>query len=335
MLAVAALAASVTACSAPTPQVSPPPKPAEPPVVLQATQLERILQELSADLEKSAAESSADPLEGRVAGAALAMVQAQLAAKAANPDEKTAFELGTRFADGQIVARSQVWPRSFAVVTDSAETEAPFIYQLEQADARSPYKLVLWARMLAGATLPPTAAAGVGSAVVDPGSPDLQVTPIAAVQAYAAAKDDPTGDQADLFDTVLQDGVDPDSARARWTALAQAYRGGITQFADGQVQTSSALIEGSVSALATADGGALVFGQVKSVMDLVATPPAGEYIDMGSQSYTGLGAQTLQMTKSARIEHLQTVVLAVPSKDAPGSIRVIAVADLPTAVQVE
>jgi hypothetical protein len=304
-------------------------------VVVQAPQIERILQELSASLEQAADEESAEPLTGRVGGAALAMVQAQLASKAANPEEKVSFTLGTRFADGQIVARSQVWPRSFAVVTDSEETEAPFIYQLEQADARSPYKMVLWARMLAGAIIPPTAAAGVGSDVVDPGSEELALTPMAAVQAYAAAKDDPSGAEAQLFDTAPKDGIDPDSARARWTALVEAYRGGVTKLDGGTANASSVLTEGSVSALATADAGALVFGQIKSTIDLAFTPVEALYLDIRSPGYEGLGAETLQMTKTAHIEHTQTVVLAVPPAGADGPIRVIAVADLPTAVQVE
>jgi hypothetical protein len=303
--------------------------------VVQGPQIDRILQSLSADLEKAAAEGTADALTGRMGGAALVMAQAQYAAKAASPDEKLAFELGTTFADRQIVARSQVWPRSFVVATDAAETEAPFIYQIEQADARSPYKVVLWARLLAGATIPATSVTGVGSDVVDPGSEDLLATPIAAVQAYAAAKDNSGGEEAKLFDTAPVDGVDPDPVRARWGALIESFRGGVTAHPGGALTSSSILVEGSVSALATSDFGALVFGQVKSVVEMSFTPDEGRLVNIQRQGYKGLGAATLEMSQSARVEHLQTVVLAVPPEGADGPIRVIAVADLPTVVEVK
>ncbi|MDR1634920.1 MAG: hypothetical protein LBS27_08415 [Bifidobacteriaceae bacterium] len=330
------LAAVLTACSQAAPQVQPPPKPAEPPPVVQNVQIERILKELSAELEQAQSESDPAALTGRVGGAALTMIQAHYAAKAANPEEQP-LDLGTGFADGQIVARSALWPRSFVVVTDSEPTEAPYIYQIGQADARSPYKMVLWAKMLAGATVPPAAAAGVGSDVVEPGSDDrTEFSPIAAVQAYVAAKDDPSGEAAALLDTTVQDGRDPDPARERWSAWVKGWRDNAATLAGSSVSAASALVEGSVSALATADSGALVFAQVKSVLDFSFTPVEGAYVNLvGSQGYLGLGASTLQAHKSAHIEHLQSVVLAVPPKGADQPIKVIAVADLPTAVQVE
>jgi hypothetical protein len=333
-VAVLALAGLVVGCADPAPEVKPPPPPAEPPPVVQSVQVERILRELSAELDQAVADSSAEPLTQRVGGAALTMIEAQYAAKAANPDEKI-FALGTRFAGGQVVARSELWPRSFAVFTEAGDTEAPFVYQLEQADARSPYKLVLWAQMLAGAKMPNTVKAGVGSDVVDPGSQELKMSPIAAVQAYAAAKDDPTGAQAQAFDTVPQDGADPDPVRARWTILAKAYRDQAAMLAGATVESPSAMVEGSVSALATADFGALVFAQVQSVIDLNFTPAEGVYLDIGAAGYTGLGATGLRATKSVHVEHLQTLVLAIPPEGSDQPIKVIAVADVPTAARVE
>ncbi|MDR2567242.1 MAG: hypothetical protein LBC97_14510 [Bifidobacteriaceae bacterium] len=335
-IVVTGLAAAILGgCSQPVPEVAPPPRPAEPPPVVLNVQIERILQELSAELEQAQAESDPAALAGRVGGAALAMVQAHYAAKAANPDEQP-LELGTRFADGQIVARSATWPRSFVVVTDAEPTEAPFIYQLEQRDARSPYKLSLWARMLPGATVPSAAPAGVGSDVVEPNSERTLVSPVAALAAYAAAKDDPAGEAAALLDTAPKDGVDPDPARERWSVLVKSWRDNSRGLADISVNALSTPVEGSVSALSTADSGALVFGQVKSVVDVSVTPAEGIYTDIGgAQGYLGLGASSLRMSKSAHVEYLESVVLAVPPAGSDQPIRVVAVYDLATAAQVE
>ncbi|MDR0592877.1 MAG: hypothetical protein LBG60_06400, partial [Bifidobacteriaceae bacterium] len=184
-------------------------------------------------------------------------------------------------------------------------------------------------------SIPPTAPAAVGSEVVEPGASGLKLSPIEAVQAYAAAKDDPAGESAELFDTALADGSDRDPARELWTTLVEHFEQPLATLAGGRHAASSRLVEGSVTALATADSGALVFGQVRSVLEASFEPVEGLSIGFQEESYTGLGAATLTMTKSARIEHMQTVVLAVPPADSEDPIRVIAVADVPTAVEVE
>ncbi|MDR0594940.1 MAG: hypothetical protein LBG60_17160, partial [Bifidobacteriaceae bacterium] len=117
-------AAGLAACAPDVIEVAPPPKPAIPPAVVQYDQVERILGQLSDALESAAESSSAEGLEGRVGGAALAMIQAQYAAAAADPEGELAFELGFDFTGSQIVARSDLWPRSFIVVTEAAELQA-------------------------------------------------------------------------------------------------------------------------------------------------------------------------------------------------------------------
>jgi hypothetical protein len=184
--------------------------------------------------------------------------------------------------------------------------------------------------------MPPTAPAAVGSDVVDPSdSKSVKLSPDGAVQAYAAAKDDPAGESARLFDTVVIDGQpDQDPARALWTALIKTMGEPVATLDGGGYEASSVAV-GSATALATADSGALVFGQVKSVLSAWFAPAPGLSVSIGQQSYTALGANTLAMTKSVRVEHLQTVLLAVPPAGSEDPIKVIAVADLPTAVEVE
>jgi hypothetical protein len=335
-ICAASAALAMAGCAGKVPEVKAPPVPAEPPVILEAAQIDRILGSLADDLEAAAAEMNAEPLENRVGGAALTMVTAQYAAKAANPDGEI-FELGWKFADGCIVSLSREWPRSFVVVGESAEAEAPFIYQIQQADARSPYKLVAWARMLGGADVPPAAAPGVGSPQVGVNSDDgLRLSPAAALEAYAAAKQNPTAEQATLFDTAhAPDQPDRDPARGYWNALVQSLTAGVSALDDHKLTQNVTAVEGSVFAVATADGGALVFGQVKSTIDLSFRPQEGASVLLSPKGYTGLGATTLTVQQSAYLEYLQTVVLAVPPAGGEGPVRVIAVADVPVLVSVK
>jgi hypothetical protein len=116
-----------------------------------------------------------------------------------------------------------------------------------------------------------------------------------------------------------------------------ALSGGLSPF-DETVSASTEVVADSVFAVATADSGALVFGQVKSSFSATFAPPEGQVggtVEVGQKYYLGLGATTLTATKSISIQFLQTVVLAVPPKGADFPIRVVAVADIPTAAAVE
>jgi hypothetical protein len=335
--AAAALALTLAGCQKAVPQAQPPPQPAEPPAVLEPSQIQRILEDLSEKVDAGQEEASSDAMAPRVAGAALTMAEAQFRAKAADPELEIPFELGTVFAQEQIVTKTAGWPRSFVAATEPEAPEAKYLYQIEQADPRGPYKLVAWARMLPSATSPMAAPGDVGSAPVEPTAEGLTLTPLAAVEAYAAAKDAPAGEQAALFDTAPQEDRDPDPARARWTTTVKALQTGVSYYS-GTTTATSELVADSVFSVATADSGALVFGQVRSVFNASFTTPGGEEggsVDLDQEYYLGLGAASLKATGSIAIEFLETVVLAVPPAGSQLPIRVIAVADTPISAAVE
>jgi hypothetical protein len=321
-------------CQDSVPVVDPPPEPAEPPVIVESGQIDRILNDLGAALDAAAEEGSVEPMRGRVSGAALTMAEAQFKGEKANPQADRP-ELGSTFLDSRIVTRSSNWPRSFVVAAEYEEAKAPFVYRIEQADPRGSYQLVSWAQMLAGVEVPRTALPEVGSAVVAPTAEGLVMTPLAAAQAYAVAKGDVSSDQAKLLDTApTADGVDLDPVRARWLAVVKALSDGVAEFS-GSAKQASEVVEGSVFAVATIDSGALVFAQVTSTLEASFTTPEGGTVNLVPGGYEGLGEGGLSATKSARIEHLQTVVLAVPPEGSDELIQVIAVSDTPTAVTVE
>ncbi|MCL2802396.1 MAG: hypothetical protein FWD29_00355 [Micrococcales bacterium] len=322
---VVALAISLSACASGPPPLDPDPIPKQAPPVVEAVQVDRILKSLGETLAESQEANDPALLKRRVAGAALTMLTAESTVKAANAEAKTTV-LGTGFVDGQIVAQQDNWPRSFIAVTQPIANQARFLYQLTQGEARANYKMVAWARMLPGSELPAAAQATVGSPVVKSDeATGLKMSPAAALASYAKAKDDPAGEEAANFNTALEDdkAKDTDPVRALWTATRKAYADAAGQMS-GAVKVLSQPVDGSIMALRTADSGALVFGQVTSVLDVTVAPAPGQKAT-NDKGLVPLGAPA-EFTQSMHIEYLQTVVLAIGPEGTDGPVRVIAVA---------
>jgi hypothetical protein len=329
-----AVAATMVGCAQPVPQVKPNPKPAQAPAVVESVQVERILADLGTVLAASDEAKTADGLDARLGGAALTMRQAEFKLVAADPNTVPTVLNKDFDSDSQIVAQSTTWPRSFIAVSASGDGEAQVLYLMTQADARSPYKLVAWARMLpvTGLATPATAKALIGSPVVAVDNDEgLTMTPNAALELYAKAKDAPAGPEAALLSSAPKDGKDPDPVRQRFTAQIEALKTG-TAAVNGAVTAASAVVENSGFAIRTADNGSLVFGQVKSVMTAKLNPGPGE--GGGAEVpalFKALGAQGDKVKQSLQLEYLQTVVLAVPPSGSDLPVQVIAVAEVPVA----
>jgi hypothetical protein len=313
----------LAACGTPLPKPHPDPKPAQAPLIVEQVQTERILDDLSRRLEQSAEEASLDPLMPRLGGAALAMRTAELAARAADQAAPMAA-LGTEFVDKQIVTTSKDWPRSFIAVTEPVDAQARYLYQMTQTDPRSQYKMMSWARMVAGSQLPKTASPELGSPVLGMDDATLAVTPAAALAAYAKAKEAPDSEEAKLF------GGDVDPVRESWVATASSFSS-VAAAQQGSVAHTSEVSPGTGLAIQTADGGALVWGEITSTMGFTFPPKDGAFIKIPAY-YQGLGAATVQPTTSASIQYIQTVVLAVPPAGSTDPIMVVAVAHAPITV---
>lgn len=329
----AVLELGLGACQEPVPAVEPLPKAADPPVVIESGQANRILAELAEAIDAANAAGDVEPMRERVAGAALTMADAQYKIVARDPDSSIA-PLSSDFGYRRIVTRSTGWPRSFVVATELGDGDTSFIYRIEQAAPRSPYQLVSWARLLAGATTPAAAAPELGAMVVEPDASGLVMSPQAAVEAYAAAKGGGAEDAAAQFDPPISDTGAPDPAGKVWREVIRLLTETAKDF-EPELEQKSEVIDGSVFALSTVDAGALVFGQIKSVLDVRYTIPEGGSVNLFPEGYAWLEGDQLKATKSVHIEHLQTVVLAVPPAGAEGPIQIIAVAETPIVVDME
>jgi hypothetical protein len=306
--------------------VEPDPRPAAPPAAVLPVQTERILADLAEGLEESLAAGSPASLR-RIEGAALEMRTAEFAMAGADPEEVTVEDLGVEFT-GTIVPTTKEWPRSFIAVTAPGPGGAQYLYLLTQDTARSAYTMRHWVRLLAGVTLPLTAPADVGSAVLDPASPgDLSMAPEAALAAYVAAKDDPTSPQAGVFAAA-------DPAREAWAGLVDRWSAALESI-DGEVGSASSVVPGSVYAMATADGGAIVTGIVRSRLTLrIPDNTQGQSFSLAPY-FGALGAGSTTVSQAATIEFASPVALGVPSGASEAKVTVLGVSQVPVAAETQ
>ncbi|MDR1151957.1 MAG: hypothetical protein LBK72_05710 [Bifidobacteriaceae bacterium] len=310
---------AVSGCGSSPPEVRPDPVPAVPPPAVTETQTGRILDQLGGQLEASEASGSWEQAT-RMSGVASEMFAAQAAMRGADPDGAPADQLATQFA-GIIVPATTEWPRTFAAVTSPTDLGAQYVYALTQPDPRSPYAMTSWVRLLAGVTIPETAPAGTGSPVLDvQAEGDLLLAPEAALAIYAEAKDNPASPAAATFT-----GSDP--ARDAWAGLVERWGGALAPI-EGQVGPSSSVDTSGTYALGAADGGAIVFGIVRSTLALTIPSAQGRSFTLADY-FAALGAASTTVTKAATIEFVQPVALAIPAKASGASIEVLGVSQLP------
>ncbi|GIG30228.1 hypothetical protein [Cellulomonas marina] len=243
----------VAGCATPLPEPVPAPAPAVAPATLAQTQLDRVLGDLGAVLADADATSDAARLAPRVEGPALRTRTAEYVRATATSGQRGPTPLPVTPASVLVPATTQ-WPRSTLVVTEQpADLQAPRILVLRQDDARSPYRLWGWARLLPGVQLPATAGAGTGVPVLDAGSEALRLAPEAVLDQYADVLTN--GDASAAAPTFASDAFREGLVAARTQAAANVQ-------AVGSVTETSAAVPDSVVALGTLDGGALVVGQL-------------------------------------------------------------------------
>jgi len=333
MLAIVLIAGG---CAGGIPTVKPEPVPEEPPPALVASQTERILSELGQEI---AAQGEAGPAggAGRMAGPALAMREAEYiyaraeeeAAKDKGEEPNPAASvvpMGTTFA-GVIVPATDTWPRSFVAVTEPVDAQAPLLYVLTQENALSQYKLTMWVRLIAKTAVPAMAPAEKGAAQLPIERVDtLAIAPVAALEAYAAVKEDPIAPVPMPFSQ-------EDPVRAGWYQHIDGWGTALADIKGTVEHSSTANLQGAV-ALETADGGALVFGTISSQLDLsFKRSSAGEFFEL-PERMAALGDGTTKVTKRAVVDFQQTVALVIPPVGSTAPIEVIGAFQVPIKVTV-
>lgn len=158
-----------------------------PPVAVTARQAERIIDRVAATVAEADAAANADLAATRLAGPALALRQANYAARANNSEIAALPAIPTGSVDLVLPQQTDIWPRQvFAIVSNPEdETVPPLAMVLSQTSAREPYRATHLITLEPQATLPEVPPASLGTAFLGADTPFLPVQPATVVQSYA------------------------------------------------------------------------------------------------------------------------------------------------------
>ena len=314
---VALTALSACAPEIPTPQ--PPAAPAAPGPVLDAEQETTILAAIGQTLAQTQEARSADGLEARLSGPALAIRESEL--KVA--DRLGSDEYLTALPTEVVSTTTPVdtgWPRTVVAISEQPELQTERLLVLEQEDPRSNYRLWGWVRLFPKVVLPAFASLEVGSQSVAPDAEGLVVTPQTAIDRYADVLTKKSkSEHADAFVA--------DPFREQIAQIAKLQNKAL-KAADGKQTMTFTPVPGAVESVSTADGGAVVVGELKTLE--VRTAEKGAVLSPGTAIEKAL-AKKLKVKNEMTISYTTVVALYVPPAAADGQVSVLGVEHVATA----
>ncbi len=306
---LAALALGMlAACSTPLPVPEPDAEPVATPPALFEEQADEVLADLAAVLEEADGALEPPLLDPRVVGPAREIRGIEYALRnAGDVDAVTAIPEG---AQTLVLPTTDAWPRTFMVVTEAPEDlQAPLLLVLVQESPRAQFRLWSWARLFPGVTMPATTEPGIGSAPVEPDSADLQVSPTEVVTQYV-----------DLLtnrdQSAFAEAFTPDPLRTAVAQTRDAFVGVVGP--NGSLTETYTPDAYGVTAMATADGGAIVVGTIRTVTTISLTDST---MRIGDQTAALLGRDTI--TANLEIQWLSVVAFHVPPAGSDEPIEVL------------
>lgn len=254
-----AVLVGIGSCSVPVPEFTPPPQDAEVYPVLDEERLDEVLAEVNETLAKADEESDRDELSPRIDGRAKQMrgweyALAKAMKKADADDPYTPQALSTDPAV-YVIAATEEWPRNVMVITDPPdEGNAPMLLTLAQETPRDQYSLQGWVRLAPGVTTPQVNAAVTGSKQIEDDADGLLLSPEQTIEAYAEWLN--KGKKAKHAKKFAKD---------QYKEIIDSELKGLKESLDvaGKVKQTTKPA-GSVTAIETFDGGAIVFGGLRS-----------------------------------------------------------------------
>jgi len=312
-----AAAAVLAGCAVPLPEVEADPAPEGPQPALDEPQVDRVLAAVGESLAAADAAQDASLLAPRVSGPALKLREAEyvLAQATADSDSPTAPQ--TLTTEPQVIAVSQGedWPKTIFVFTTIADgMNTPLLLGLQQDDPRSPYHLFSWVRLLPEVTTPPMAVIAEGSPQVAPDAEGLVLTPTQTIAAYADVLSDSESDYANTFaPDVFRTFVNEDRI-----AIAESV-----EDAGEYTEAFAADTDVAPVSLATADGGAIVFGAIRSTQTYERTVDDSE-MTVGGQIALLAGEEgSIGVETSVTASYYLTVAFYVPPAAEGATIQVL------------
>ncbi|WP_062463696.1 hypothetical protein [Demequina soli] len=213
------------------------------------TQIDRIVPATFAELQAADKAKDVEKLGTRVGGAAVRIrgVEYQLA----KAGDKAAIEEIPSTMQAVYVSADETFPRIMVGVTAAPDGATPVVAMWLQEDVNSDYQLVEWAHMVPGATLPAMPGTAVGSAQLPLDTDTVTPSPKQVVEDYVQLlREGNKSEKAPEFakDTYRERLF---AARKVLNAAAEKGDGSYSDFIDTRMSDTYAM--------ATADGGALVF----------------------------------------------------------------------------
>jgi hypothetical protein len=309
----------LAACANPVPEPTPDAAPAVPPPALTVAQSTSVLDQVGEVLAAGDAANDPAGLPARLSGPALAIRTAEYVRAVATNGERPVVQLPMT-AQTTIVPDTDTWPRTQMVVTEQpADLQAPLLLVLQQAGPREPYRLWSWARLGPSVQMPATAEPEIGSEPVAPDDASLLMPPTEALAQYAdvLTNGDASGAAAtfppDFFRTALT------AARDQTAASLQAV---------ATVGETVAPVDGAVTALRTADGGAIVVGQLSTVTTVTLSQGSITLNDPFDAALAGKTSVTSNLVRT----WTDVVALYVPPAGGAQQVAVLAAEHARTAV---
>jgi hypothetical protein len=302
----------VAACGSGATEVTdPPPDPAAYPVVA-VGQARSVLAAVDAALVRGVdAKDTSSTVDSRLLGPyrELALADARVAAerKAKVPAAATMDQLRL------IVPTGKTWPRFFVAVGNTGTTSTPVLRVLNSPAPRSPYGLWAETVMLPGATLPETAAAATGSAALAPDADGLVATPKEVLSGFAGYLN---GDTSSASSKLFEQSVYSDQLGQRLAGDRKTLKAVAT------VASTHTVGSAEPFAVRTADGGALVFGELRQKYTITIKKGKGA-VDVTDKDLAALAGGKSKIKKSLTRTAAEIVVFSVPPSG-KGLITVIA-----------
>lgn len=297
---VAVGSALLAGCAQEIPQPDPEAPASESAPVLTLEQTESVLKAIGEVLAAADASRDEGALSARLADPALKLRTAQytLADRSDGAREPTPLTTEDQVI---ILGASDGWPRTVMAVTQppSGET-APLLIVVRQDSPRSVYKLHSWVRLFAGVETPAMGSVEVGSLPLDKDADGLRATPADTLTWYGdLLTKGSASEHADAFEE------DPYVA-----ALEAEVENGRTSLEGiAEITVNSLAERDGVIALQTADGGALVVGQVVTSTGYKKTL-SGATLELSGEAGDWLGDGNVPALASVR--HDSMVAFYVP-----------------------
>lgn len=332
---IAGLAASALAvvlvlagCAIPLPTVEADPAPQGPQPALDEPRLDRVLDAIADALAAADEEHDTELLGTRVNGPASQTRDAEyrLADATADSDNPTGLQPLTTEPQVVAIGNSDTWPKRIFVYTTIGEgMNTPLLLGLEQDTPREDYHLFAWVRLLPEVTTPAMAVPTEGSPEVAMDASGLVLSPLDAVAGYGDVLEN--GDDSEYADTFAED-----IFRSFVIEDREAIQSSVEDA--GEYSETVDVREFDPVSLETADGGAIVFGALRSDNVWERTIDDSE-MTVGGEIALLDGSESIDVDSSVTATYYITVALYVPPEAEDATIQVLGAERVLDAVETE